>query len=176
MNGLGDGGLAACADRVSPAPLGRRLFGPVLRLDLLERLWHQEDVTALAFDVAGAFESVDAFAAGLAWEEHGEPGVAVAECGLPWWTRHAVGAGQGAGLPVDVEVLLGEAGPFTGLWVVTDWSEECDVPMLGGVVDAVRRDVAAVNDVFGGLEPLRGQSQVDPVEGVDVLLGQPAGW
>lgn len=118
-------------------------------------------MAAFAFGVASAFQPVGAFAAGLAGEEDGESGVAVAECGLPGRTRHAVRAGQGAGFPVDVEVLLGEAGPFAGLWVVTDGPEEWDGPTLGGVVDAVGRDVAAVDDMLGGLESLRGQSLVD---------------
>lgn len=106
---FGDGCLAARTDGIAALPVARLLVFPDLRLDLLLRLGQQEDVTPLALDVAGAFEPVIAFPAGLAWKEDGQPGMPVAQGGLPGRTGDAVRAGQSAGVPVDFKVLFREA-------------------------------------------------------------------
>lgn len=77
----------------------------------------------------------------------------------------------GAGLPVDDEVFLGEAGMFAGAGIFADRPDHGDGMLGGGVMDDLRSDVAGVDQMLAGQEFLVGQRRVDGVEGVDVLLG-----
>lgn len=162
---FGDGGFAARADGIAPLSVAGLLVFPHLRLDLLLGLGQQEDVASLAVDVAGAFQSVVAFPACLAGKEDGQPGVSVAQGGFPGRAGDPVRAGQGAGLPVDVEVLFREARPLGGLRVGADRTEQGDVPLLRCLVDAVWGDIAAVDDVLERLKALAGQPLMDVIEG-----------
>ncbi|MFS7880312.1 hypothetical protein ACEYXF_44280 [Streptomyces asiaticus] len=101
--------------------------------------------------------------------------MSIAESGFPWRAGHTARAGQGAGLPVDAEVLFGKTRPLTGTGIVADRTEQADAPPVFGAVDAVRSDVATVEDVLCRLEVLLGQALVDAVESIDVLLPVPAG-
>ncbi|MEU3619022.1 hypothetical protein ABZ725_42900 [Streptomyces sp. NPDC006872] len=56
-----------------------------------------------------------------------------------------------------------------------DWAEQRDVPCECRLVDAIRGDIAAVDDVLEGPKALAGQLSVDVVEGIDVLLRRRAG-
>lgn len=71
VDGLGDGGFAARADREAVHPAGGFLFGAGAGLDLLERLGQHRQVTSFAAGVTGAGEPVGASTAVGSWEQHG---------------------------------------------------------------------------------------------------------
>jgi len=69
VDGFRGGGLASGPDRVVPLPVGGLLLSAGACLDLLQRLGHQEQVPALAVEVAGACLAICAFTAGFAGKQ-----------------------------------------------------------------------------------------------------------
>jgi hypothetical protein len=88
--------FAARADGIPPLPVTGLLVSPHLGLDLLLRLWQEEDVASFAVDVAGALQPVVAFAACLAGKENGQSRMSVTQGGFPRRAGDAVRAGERA--------------------------------------------------------------------------------
>ncbi|MEN3611531.1 hypothetical protein AAH979_18470 [Plantactinospora sp. ZYX-F-223] len=76
----------------------------------------------------------------------------------------------GFALPVDVEVLLGEAGSVTGARVLTDRPDNGYRISGRRPVNRFGRDVAAVEIVFRRRDALLGQRGVDRLDDIDVLF------
>jgi hypothetical protein len=100
-----------------------------------------------AVGVAGAPEAILAGPAGGFGEQDGEAWVSVGEGGLPGWAGDPTGAGRGAVVPVEGEVLLGEAGSVGGARVDPDRAGRVDAVLGGRVPDRLRADVAGVDQV-----------------------------
>lgn len=94
---------------------------------------------------------------------------------FPWRADDPVGAGHGAGFPVDGEVGLGEAGMLGGLRVGADRPDQDDAVVLGGGVDRGRGGVSGIDEVLGRVQPYGGQAAVDPLHSIDVLLRSRSG-
>ena len=73
------------------------------------------------------------------------------------WTLNSLG------LPIDVEVLLGEAGPFLGAGVLTDRPDDGDSVIGRRVVNRLGCDIAAVHKMLG-------RRGMDAANDADVLL------
>lgn len=120
VDGFGDGGLAAGADRVAALPLHGVLLAPDLGLDLLQALWQEGDVASSTVGIPGADEQVFAGPAGGLGKQYGQPFMLVAQGGLPRVAGDVAGASRRTGLPVGDEVGFREAGMVLGPGASTD--------------------------------------------------------
>jgi hypothetical protein len=114
-DGFWDGGLASRSGCVAAFPLGSLLLCSVPVLDLLQRFAQQQQMPAFAINVP-VHCCRTAQAAVCPPEQHRQSRLAVRDRRLPLWTDYPLWTDDGFGLPVDVEVFLGEAGPFNSTW------------------------------------------------------------
>ncbi|GAB2993649.1 hypothetical protein [Saccharothrix stipae] len=73
-------------------------------------------------------------------------------------------------MPIDAEVLLGEARSFLGVGILTDRPDDGDSVIGRRVVNSLGCDMAAVHKVLGRHQLLFGQRGMDAANDADVLL------
>jgi len=78
--------------------------------------------------------------------------------------------GNGLGLPVDVKVFLGVAGPLPGTRVLAHRPDDGDRMLRCGMVNRLGRDVPAVKEVLGRRQFFAGEPGVDTLDDADVLF------